>query len=100
MQTSLSIVISDLNTARKPQGTDGGGGGIDEESPLESITMILNSHLSALEWVERATGKLEERVERLKREQSVIAGRPFRYFNSSYSSNFSYLLDDCRSCWF
>jgi hypothetical protein len=75
MASSLSIVINELNNARKKGDTNTSSiFGIDE-SPLESITQILNAHLTSLEWIERSSGKLELKVEKLKGLEKQVANK-------------------------
>ena len=75
MASSLSIVINELNNARKKGDTNTSSiFGIDE-SPLESITQILNAHLTSLEWIERSSGKLELKVEKLKGLEKQVASK-------------------------
>lgn len=68
MTTSLGVVIQELNESRKPTSLSG-----IEESPLESITMVLNSHLTSLEWIERQNQKLETKVDALKTLQGNLS---------------------------
>jgi hypothetical protein len=67
MSTSLGVVIQELNQSRKPSFAS------IEESPLESITMVLNSHLTSLEWIERQNQKLEGKVEALRSVQDKLS---------------------------
>ena len=78
MASSLSIVINELNAARKKgdsSSSSNAAGSSMDESPLESITQILNAHLTSLEWIERSSGKLEVKVERLKGLEKQVAGK-------------------------
>lgn len=60
MTSSLSVVIEELNATRRSDTS------ALDESPLQAITQILNSHLTSLEWIERSSIKLEAKVEALK----------------------------------
>jgi nuclear pore complex protein Nup62 len=75
MGSQLAIVINDLNQSRKANEGGGnyyGSSGLDDSSPLESITAILNAHLASLEWIENTAVKLESKVEKLKSVQEMV----------------------------
>jgi hypothetical protein len=63
MSTSLSVVIKELNQTKNSRAP------IDD-TPLQSIVNILNSHLTALEWIERSNAELEMKLENLKNTQN------------------------------
>ncbi|KAJ3368554.1 hypothetical protein HDU91_000466 [Kappamyces sp. JEL0680] len=65
MTSSLAVVIGDLNASRQSQSSTLGSG-LGEESPLDSITQVLNAHLTSLEWIERSSGKLEGKIEKIR----------------------------------
>jgi nuclear pore complex protein Nup62 len=75
MASSLSIVINELNSARKKSENSSNTNSALDESPLESITQILNAHLTSLEWIERSSSKLEVKVERLKGLEKQVASK-------------------------
>jgi hypothetical protein len=56
MSLQLSTVVEQLNSTRK----------VPTESPLDSITQILNEHLVSLEWLEKSSHELEQRIEVLQ----------------------------------
>jgi len=38
---------------------------IDQENPVNQIVKILNSHLNAMQWIDRNTGILQEKLDQV-----------------------------------
>jgi nuclear pore complex protein Nup62 len=57
MTSSLSVVINELNATKQ---------NVFEESPITNIVQILNDHLTCLEWIEKSSGELESKLEKLR----------------------------------
>ena len=52
ISSQLSTVVEQLNSSRK----------ISSDSPLDTITQILNEHLSSLEWLEKQGSDFEQKL--------------------------------------
>jgi hypothetical protein len=55
MQSSISVVINELNQSKK----------VKNDTPVSNIVEILNMHLSCLEWIEERNNTLEEKIQQL-----------------------------------
>jgi hypothetical protein len=65
MSQTLGSIISDVNAYASP-GTEGGG------DPIKEISAVLDSHLTSLQWIDRATSDLQKDIAHIKKTREVI----------------------------
>lgn len=80
LSRSLVSLINEVNSLQSPAGGSsaltlgsGASGGQDQD-PVQSITAILNAHLSSLNWIEKQSDVLSEQVNELEERMKNVSG--------------------------
>jgi len=65
MSQTLGAIISDVNAYAAP-GTEEGG------DPIKEISAVLDSHLTSLQWIDRATNDLQKDIANIRKTREVV----------------------------